>query len=601
VTVLRLALLVALAAAVGAGNAAADPAATCPSYNPPNALTLSGGTPQSAKLDAPFDANLQVALANTNGCPITTPLAGIAITFAAPGSGPSGTFSSSGANAVLVGTNASGSANAPMFTANDLPGGYQVVASSDYGAVSFSLVNTASGVPASIAAVTPSQSTAADGRYAQPLRAKVTDANGAPVEGATVTFSLGSESGSGSGAGAGGTPSAGASFATGSGQATAQTDATGTAVSPPVVANGTAGRFTAQATAGTIAAPATFRLDNLAAKPPTIAALGPAGQSATVGGRFGKPLRVRVRGAGGKPVQGASVVFTLGAAAGGAGGSPTAGASFVGGANQATETTGADGVAVSPRAIANGVAGRFTATATTSGTNAAATFSLDNLAGRGETVRPAGDAETATVGSRYPNRLRVKVLDARGKPAQGVSVTFTLGAGGAGGSGAAAAGASFAGGANQATATTNAAGIASSPRFAANTTAGTFTATASATGANALASFALRNLPAQPHSVAAGVAATESTAVGSRFPIPLAVTVDDAHGNPVAGVRVTFTAPTHGASGRFGSAGPRTVTVRTNANGVAVAPAFVADRIAGGYVVRASVAGHAAAFGLVNL
>src|SRR5580692_642966 len=89
-----LALTTCLSGAAGfaIGGAAA---AACPTYNPPNALTLTGGTPQSAQLGTPFSEPLQVTLANTNGCPITTPLAGIAVTFAAPGGGPSGTFSSS--------------------------------------------------------------------------------------------------------------------------------------------------------------------------------------------------------------------------------------------------------------------------------------------------------------------------------------------------------------------------------------------------------------------------------------------------------------------------------------------------------------------------
>ena len=42
------------------------------------------------------------------------------------------------------------------------------------------------------------------------------------------------------------------------------------------------------------------------------------------------------------------------------------------------------------------------------------------------------------------------------------------------------------------------------------------------------------------------------------------------------------------------------VAIRTDAKGVAVAPRFVANRTAGGYVVSASVGGHSAAFALVN-
>ncbi len=90
----------------------------------------------------------------------------------------------------------------------------------------------------------------------------------------------------------------------------------------------------------------------------------------------------------------------------------------------------------------------------------------------------------------------------------------------------------------------------------------------------------------------AGVASTESTVVGTRFPVRLAVTVTDKNGNAVAGVTVRFTAPGRGASGRFNGT-KRMVAIRTDAKGVAVAPRFVANRAAGGYVVSASAGGHA--------
>jgi hypothetical protein len=88
--------------------------------------------------------------------------------------------------------------------------------------------------------------------------------------------------------------------------------------------------------------------------------------------------------------------------------------------------------------------------------------------------------------------------------------------------------------------------------------------------------------------------------VGTRFPVRLAVTVTDKNGNDVAGVTVRFTAPGHGASGRFNGT-TRMVVIRTDAKGVAVAPRFVANRTAGGYVVSARTGGHSAAFALVNL
>jgi hypothetical protein len=119
-------------------------------------------------------------------------------------------------------------------------------------------------------------------------------------------------------------------------------------------------------------------------------------------------------------------------------------------------------------------------------------------------------------------------------------------------------------------------------------------------GGTTAASIALDNRPAAPTTVTAGAGATESTAVGTRFAIPLAVTVTDRHGNPVGGVFVTFSAPGGGAAGTF-TGGRRSVRVRTSASGIAVAPGFAANHAAGGYVVEATVAGApAAAFALVN-
>jgi hypothetical protein len=118
-------------------------------------------------------------------------------------------------------------------------------------------------------------------------------------------------------------------------------------------------------------------------------------------------------------------------------------------------------------------------------------------------------------------------------------------------------------------------------------------------------SFPLRNLAGAARTVTAGAAASESAAAGARFPIRLAVTVTDADANPVSGALVTFSAPGRGPSGTF-TRSPlsrsRIVRIRTNASGVAVAPAYTANRKPGGYVVRALVKhAAAAAFALVNL
>jgi hypothetical protein len=376
----------------------------CPSSNPPNELMLVAGTPQTAILGSAFATGLQVALSNSDGCPVTSAAAGITVTFSAPASGASGVFSTSGSNAVTVGADASGAVAAPSFTANTVAGSYTVTASSQYGSVSFSLTNTAAGLPARILAIPlKSRSASVMSRYPEPLQVEVLDSGGNPVAGMTVTFTVGS----------------GASSA-----------------------------------CGTIS-------------------------------------------------------------------SSSAGASFTGGDAQATATTGANGVASSPLFTANSTAGSFTATAAVSG------------------KEPSG-------GSGKENSA------------------------------------------------------------------------ASGGGAATPVSFSLSNLAGKPTKLATGVGSTQSTTVGTPFPIRLAVTVTDAEKNPVPGVLITFSAPTRGASGRFGGRSSighsrgsdhhrshpsytHTVKVKANGCGIAVAPAFTANHLPGGYIVKASIKhARAAAFALVN-
>jgi hypothetical protein len=221
-------------------------------------------------------------------------------------------------------------------------------------------------------------------------------------------------------------------------------------------------------------------------------------------------------------------------------------------------------------------------------------------------IAPIGRAaQSAVVGARYHRPLEVRVLDAAGNAVAGVNVTFTLGSAASESAATGGAGGSFAGAGTQATAVTDASGRAASPLFAANTTAGRFTATAVAAGAAESVGFALRNVAGKPATLTPGVGASQSTPAGTRFPVRLAVTVADAHGNPVAGALVTFSAPVRGARGRFisplGGARSRAARVRTNGEGVAVAPQFAASADEGGYVVRATAAQAApAAFALVN-
>src|SRR5438876_11765328 len=83
---------------------------------------------------------------------------------------------------------------------------------------------------------------------------------------------------------------------------------------------------------------------------------------------------------------------------------------------------------------------------------------------------------------------------------------------------------------------------------------------------------------------------TQSATISTAFANALAVTVKDAGSNPVSGVNVTFAAPGSGASGVFSNS-TTTITVATNALGVASAP-FTANTTAGGpYTVTAAATG----------
>src|SRR5205085_88275 len=117
-------------------------------------ITATAGTPQSATIGTAFVTAMQATVRDAS----SNPVSGVSVTFAAPGSGASGTFTGS----ATVTTNASGVATAPTFTANTTTGAYSVTASTSgvVTAASFSLTNTA-GAAASITATagTPQSAT----------------------------------------------------------------------------------------------------------------------------------------------------------------------------------------------------------------------------------------------------------------------------------------------------------------------------------------------------------------------------------------------------------------------------------------------------------
>lgn len=513
----------------------------------PVSITATAGTPQSAAVNTAFGTAMKAVVKDAT----STPLAGVSVTFTAPGSGASGAFTGSS----TVTTDSSGVATAPAFTANGTAGAYTVTATAGSVTASFNLTNTAA-VPASITATagTP-QSAPVNSAFATALKATVKDASNNPLSGVSVTFTA---------------PNSGAS-GTFTGSATVLTNSLGVATAPAFTANSTIGGYTVTATAGALTA--SFSLTNTVGAT-TITATAGTPQSAAVGSTFGTSLQATVRDPGNQPVGGVSVTFT--APNSGPGGTFT---------GSATVLTNSSGVATAPLFTANTTAGAYTVIATYSGLPA--TFSLTNTAGPAASITAvAGSPQSAPVTTRFATALQAQVRDSFGNVAPGVSVTFVAPSSGASGA--------FTG---SATVTTNAAGIATAPAFTANGTTGTYVVNAQV--GERSASFNLTNTLIPVAGIQAISGSGQNTQPNNSFAGTLVARVFDSLGNPVANVSVTFTLPSSGASGAFqGMATPLSATVNTNAQGLATSPAIVANSISGTFSAIASTGAFQATFGL---
>jgi hypothetical protein len=315
---------------------------------------------------------------------------------------------------------------------------------------------------------------------------------------------------------------------------------------------------------------------------------GGSGQVARAGTAFADPLAAEVVDTGGCPLSNVDVVFVA----------PTsgAGATFPGAATTATVASGSDGIATAPSLTANQVSGSYTVVAEVESTGYEVSFQLDNTtSGVASSVGVgSGNDQSAQVGQQFALPLVVNVLDAYGAAVADASVSFTV----VPTNGAQA---SFVGGGGSASVQTDESGAATSPLLVAGSTTGTFTVQASVSGVSKLATFTLTDRASAPYAIAAGAGTSQEAEVGTDFAVPVAVTVTDSSGNDVAGAKVTFSAPTSGPSGVFAGHGT-TVVVTTGSKGVAAAPNFVANQVAGGYIVSARVTGLAsvATFAFVN-
>jgi len=106
--------------------------------------------------------------------------------------------------------------------------------------------------------------------------------------------------------------------------------------------------------------------------------------------------------------------------------------------------------------------------------------------------------------------------------------------------------------------------------------------------------------PAAAATVVVSTGSGQTALAESAFAIALSAKVSDGFGNSVPGTTVSFSAPSSGASGTF-AGGALSTSVVSGSNGVATAPVFTANGMAGGYSVSAAVQGlTSVTFALTN-
>ncbi len=529
----------------------------------PGAITVASGSGQSTQVNTAFGAPLVVNVKDNYGNPVAN--ATVTFTSAASSTGAGALFGS--AASTTAQTNTAGVATSPTPKANGVAGSYTVTAgvSGVTTTASFALANTAGPASAAIATSGAGQSTQVNTAFAAPLVVTVKDSGGNPVPNVNVTFTAPASSGASASALFGTAPSA-----------TVQTNASGTATSPTLTANGVAGTYSVTATAAGVTTPATFALTNTAGTPSVVTAVSGGNQTAPVNTTFAAPLVVTVKDSGGNPVANVNVTFTA----------PASGPSALfGTAASVTVQTNATGIATSPAPKANGTAGTYSVTASAPGVTTPVSFALTNTAGAASAITAvSGSNQTAQVNTAFAAPLVVTVKDSGGNPVANVNVTFTSAPASSGAS-------ALFGTAASTTVQTNSSGTATSPTLTANAVAGTYSVSATAAGVTTPVTFALTNTAGAPSVITAVSGGNQTASVNTAFATPLVVTVKDSSGNPVANVNVTFTASaaTSGASALFGTAA--STTVQTNASGTATSPTLTANAIAGTYSVTATAAG----------
>ncbi|HST57757.1 MAG TPA: pre-peptidase C-terminal domain-containing protein [Longimicrobium sp.] len=385
-------------------------------------------------------------------------------------------------------------------------------------------------VATGVSATSPTfQSALAGAAVASAPAVRVTDQDGDPMAGVTVTFVA-------AGGGAVATPSA-------------TTDAAGNASAGTWTLGATAGAQTVTATAGSLA-PVQFSATAQARVATTVTAMTPTTQSGEAGTLATAAPTVRVNDQAGQPLAGATVTFTVAAGGG------TVGSSTV--------VTGANGMA-SSNSWTLGGPGANTVTASVGGLTPVAFNATVQAPVPTSIVAVSATAQTGVPGAAVAQVPTVLVTRA-GQPLAWVTVTFTVTAGN--------------GTLGQTSVVTGAAGTASPGSWTLG--AGMNTVTATVPSLPSVTFTATAQAPAAGSIVAVSPTTQAGTAGAPVAQVPT-VRVNNAAGQPLAGVAVTFAVTAGG--GTLGQ-----TSVITGASGTASPGSWTLGAV-GANTVTASVPG----------
>jgi alpha-tubulin suppressor-like RCC1 family protein len=376
----------------------------------------------------------------------------------------------------------------------------------------------------------------------QPVKVKVVDAGGQPVQGATVTFSVRAGGGSIN-------PAANISDATG--------------IVSSVWTMGTtlgAAKVVALLTNSFVLDSTTFTATATVGPPRLLVKVSGDSQASSAGRKAPSPLIVRVQDDFGNKLSGVKVTWTPGVASGTA--------SF------GTDTTAADGTARADWTL-DATPGTNTLTLAVSTVLGPVTGSPMVFTAAG-TPTPitlnAGNNQTAVVGTAVATPPSVIVRDANGLPVSGVSVTFVVTSGG--------------GTIIGTTVTTGASGIAAVANWTLGTTAGTNRMTAtSGTLPGSPITFTATGTPDATR-VVTWTAPTSTTLPALAALDTLRVRVTDQYLNPIVAVAVTWNDSIGGGGTLSSTAG----TTDTLGNAKTV---WTLGRRAGSQLLRSKVTGVA--------